>query len=219
MISEGSYIAVDHDKVSLEHHGVLGMKWGVRKDGKPQGFQYGKGGGKSSGPSRRTQRAAAKKAASAEKARKADDKLREDALKSHDPEVVAKGMHLLTDEELGMKIKRLTEEHRIDSIRYENKQRQLAIAQQSKTGKSIAEKYGDAVVNRIIQESARSTVNAGKALGGLGFEYARTVSGNPRALDNLTPEKFAGDFSRQMDFQNLSQKERNKIIAERFKNG
>lgn len=24
----------------LEHHGIKGMRWGVRKDGKPQGYQY-----------------------------------------------------------------------------------------------------------------------------------------------------------------------------------
>lgn len=28
----------------LTHYGVLGMKWGVRKDGMPQGWQGGKGG-------------------------------------------------------------------------------------------------------------------------------------------------------------------------------
>lgn len=30
----------------LMHYGVLGMKWGVRKDNRPQGFQYGKKGTK-----------------------------------------------------------------------------------------------------------------------------------------------------------------------------
>ena len=29
-------------KMYLAHYGVKGMHWGVRKDGKPQGFQYGK---------------------------------------------------------------------------------------------------------------------------------------------------------------------------------
>ena len=45
--------------------------------------------------------------------RKDFDKLRETTLKSHDPSVVAKGMHTLTDDELKSKIKRLQEEDKI----------------------------------------------------------------------------------------------------------
>lgn len=45
--------------------------------------------------------------------RKEFDKLRETTLKSHDPRVIAKGMHTLTDDELKTKIKRLQEEDKI----------------------------------------------------------------------------------------------------------
>lgn len=39
LITRGNEAAVEY----LAHHGVLGMKWGIRKDGKPQGWQGGAG--------------------------------------------------------------------------------------------------------------------------------------------------------------------------------
>lgn len=39
---EHIFLEVPDDSPYLEHYGIKGMKWGVRKDGKPQGFQYGK---------------------------------------------------------------------------------------------------------------------------------------------------------------------------------
>ena len=198
----------------LAHYGVLGMKWGHRKDGKPQGYQYGKSG--SSKPKAKTRAQAKAEKAKAEKA-KTNAQLRKSALESHDPEVVAKGMHLLTDEELGMKIKRLSEEHRIDNIRYENRQRELSIAQQSKKPKGIAAKYGDAVVNQIVNEAAANTVSVGKALTGVGVSYAQAVAHNPRAIDNLDAQQFMRDWRKQLDYQQMSSKDRSKLAAERFK--
>lgn len=213
-MAAGRYIAIDDDKVALEHYGVLGMKWGHRKDGKPQGYQYGK-----QGSSRKAARSQSKAAAAKAKAANENAKLRKAALESHDPEVVAKGMHLLTDEELGMKIKRLSEEHRIDNIRYENKQRELSIAQQSKKPKGIAGKYGDALVNQIVNEAASNTITAGKALTGVGVSYAQAVSQNPRALDNLQAQQFMQDWRRELDYHQMSAKDRSKLAAKRYEAG
>lgn len=211
----GRYIAIDDNKISLEHYGVLGMKWGHRKDGKPQGYQYGKEGRKRKRTTTKSQRKAMSQKANLAKENEA---LRKAALESHDPEVVAKGMHLLSDEELGTKIKRLSEEHRIDNIRYENKQRELSIAQQSKKPKGLASKYGDAVVSQIVNEAAASTVSAGKAFAGLGASYAQSISRDGAALDSLNAEQFMRDYRRQMDYQQMSAKERSKMAAERYKN-
>lgn len=210
-MASGRYVAIDDDKVALEHYGVMGMKWGVRKDGKPQGYQYGK-----EGKSKKSSRAEAKAASAKAKAAKENAQLREAALKSHDPEVVAKGMHLLTDDELGMKIKRLAEEHKIDNIRYENKQRELSIANQSKKPKGLASKYGDALVNQIVNEAAANTVTAGKALTGVGLSYAQAVSQNARAIDNLDAQQFMKDWRRQLDYQQMSNDAKSKIAKKRY---
>lgn len=55
--------------------------------------------------------------------RKEFDKLRDTTLKSHDPKVIARGMHTLTDEELKNKLRRLQEEDKITKLSY-SKQKQ-----------------------------------------------------------------------------------------------
>lgn len=129
----------------LAHHGIKGMKWG--KWNEETRRRYGLGSLKASVLSSKV----AKKAGSAKadlsakiknkyehdvgeykekKARRKElgmkrsdyDKLRKETLKSHNPEIVAKGMHTLTDEELKEKIRRLQEEDKIAKMASKQKQ-------------------------------------------------------------------------------------------------
>ncbi|MBR3321996.1 MAG: hypothetical protein IKG04_08875 [Exiguobacterium sp.] len=128
----------------LEHHGVKGMKWGVRSSETLR--KYGFGGLKKGPASSKTKKVdksvlksrlsgavmkkveAAKAKYESEKIKRSElnsqrkelgmkrseyNKLRDSTLKSHDPSVVAKGMHTLTDQELSDKIKRLQSEDKI----------------------------------------------------------------------------------------------------------
>ena len=119
----------------LEHYGVIGMKWGVRKDTKRIGkrakktvskamnktaktsgnvIRFGKRKIKSSVQEykenkKQAKRLGYKKVSDYKRARFA-------ALYSHDPSVVARGMRTLTDKELSNKVKRLTEEKKIINL-------------------------------------------------------------------------------------------------------
>jgi hypothetical protein len=143
---------IDDDE-ALEHHGIKGMKWGVRNQetlrkygliGSAKKKTSAVAGALSSKVSSAASAASSKAVNAAvgriENARakklhkrqqkielaqqrkelgmkkKDFDKLRETTLKSHDPRVVAKGMHTLSDEELKLKIKRLQEEEKISKM-------------------------------------------------------------------------------------------------------
>ena len=105
--------------------------------------------------------------------------VREATLNSHDPQVVAKGMHLLTDEELRAKIERLETEEKLQGIANREKQAKIAnkkaeLDQKKQTlpyrlGERAANAIVDTAVNKITQNAVAPIASAaGKALGDSG---------------------------------------------------
>lgn len=129
-------ITKEEHSAYLEHHGIKGQKWGVRR------YQDYAKGEKSKGvfigdkktPSKRQQRKAEKlkkkkfaevqkaraKAEAEKKAEKEkkdrDEKTREKLLKSRDPEYIAKHMHLLSNQELNERLSRLKSEEKMKEL-------------------------------------------------------------------------------------------------------
>ncbi len=96
------------------------------------------------------------------------DKLRQKTLDSHDPAVVAKGLHTLTDAELNSKLTRLQTEAKVKSLattaekqRHEvNKARNEAIEKNPlfKIAGGAATKAVDKIVTNVVDESITPTV-------------------------------------------------------------
>ena len=120
---------INEDDECLEHHGIKGMKWGVRSQEtlrKYGGFSKVKQLGKERAEQRNKKKAQLKRERDEYGMAKAKyDKLREKTMKSHDPRVVAKGMHTLSDEELTKKISRLRLEGQMSGLA-EERSRQKA---------------------------------------------------------------------------------------------
>ena len=159
LVSEEDYLA---------HHGVKGMKWGVRKE-QPRSNGTRRRKKKKVPLSQRYRDARGKlvqrrveKDAKAAKNREEIAKIthikdRKAALTTHDPTVLAKNMHLLTDEELQSRINRLNMERQVNSM----------IPKQKSKGKGAVDTALKVLNNDVVKTAAKAAVGkyAGKDTG------------------------------------------------------
>ena len=124
------------------------------------------------------------------------DALREATLNSHDPRVVAKGMRLLTDEELNDKIRRLEQEGKIKAIaakarKEEAEARTAELNRKKQTlpyrlGETAAKTVTTSVINTVTKNAiAPITAEVSKSLAKSG---TKAIDSLKKHLEEKTPE-------------------------------
>lgn len=124
------------------------------------------------------------------------DALREVTLNSHDPRVVAKGMKVLTDDELAEKIKRLEQEGKVRSAaakaRKEAAEARTAELNHKKQtlpyqlGSTAAKAVTNVVVNAATQKALKPVAEA--ALSSLGKSGAKAIESLKKNVAQETPK-------------------------------
>ena len=101
---------------------------------------------------------------STEKGRKEFDRLRKKTLRSHDPSVIERGMHTLTDSELDIKIERLNKEQKVRDLVQSNKASNADLrVKQENAKKAAREAKAASLPAKLLTTTYNATVNyAGK---------------------------------------------------------
>lgn len=128
------------DIYSLEHYGIKGMKWGVRRTPEQLGH-------KSKKPSifSKVRKSAKKKKKKAEKKKETEkqesrEELREKVLKSSDPKFIYKHMDLLDTKELEDRLQRINKETRMKELANPKKKEKIKTAEEwMKSAASMAD--------------------------------------------------------------------------------
>lgn len=167
----------------LRHHGILGMKWGVRRT--PEELGHKPKGNSRDSPKRmsRKERKAAEAAAKAEAARKEEARIkmltRERVLGSTDPREIYEHRHELSTNEL---------RDATDRVRYANQLKEAMASQSFKAAQEIQNKQskGKEMTDRILKKLGDATVDVAGSLAKSGLEY-----GSKELLNKLLGEDKA----------------------------
>ena len=161
----------------LIHYGVMGMKWGIRKDGKPQGYQSRKRRSSKSSLSKTTGHSKVSKPGSNAQTGSSASQVRKEARTKRQEErrqiqevkkqrkEDARKRTLLTDKELDAKIERLSKEKRLkeltDSEVSPGKQFVKDIT--GTTGRKVAVAALTTVTAAVVANKLGGEVNRGRA--------------------------------------------------------
>lgn len=176
----------------LAHYGVMGMKWGVRNaetqrkyagaSGRSKtkkvanraltatGRVIRTGAGKAVGRvtaahrNRKEVKALAKSVGTTRRGMKEFKKLRTQTLRAHDPELVERGMHTLTDSELNLKLTRLNTEKQVRDLAASKRNSVLDTQKKAEEVKKARKERKNASLGAtLIKTTYNATVNyAGK---------------------------------------------------------
>lgn len=121
----------DEELAELEHYGIKGMKWGVRRTPEQLGHQPAKKKKPSifTNAKKKRQKVKKLKAKKAEKKKKekaqkeeeSEEKIREKVLESTDPKYIYKYRHLLTTKELQDRLSRIETESKVQKLTVDDK--------------------------------------------------------------------------------------------------
>ena len=187
----------------LSHHGVLGMKWGVRKD---------RGTSSSGTMSRRQAKKLMKKAAQIKAAKaKADKKAAEEEAKK----IAKRTVKDFTDSELDTKIRRLEKEKRYSELRRD-------VNNLNPKTVSAGKKFAKTLVNDVVAPAAKNTgrqwleKQMAQALG-LNEQKKDGLSELRREAETLRLQKEISGYKKEAKNRksgSLSTKEKNEFIKE-----
>lgn len=164
---------------SLEHHGIKGMKWGVRRTPEQLGHKTSKLSDIfSSAKKKRTKakkKAAAKKKKEEKKKQKeeeSEDKIREKALKSTDPKYIYKHRDLLTTKELQDRLTRIDTEAKVKKLTESDKGKKAL-----KQGEDVLKSLG------VMAENVGKIADAYNKLGDAQDKAARRARNAQKDLE------------------------------------